>query len=48
MKRQKMKTFDFAEEMELTGDLVPGTPVIPSCSGTPGVIFYRSARKKDL
>ena len=28
--------------------LVPGTPVIPSCSGTPGVIFYRSARKMDL
>ena len=41
-----MKTFDFAEEMEFTGYIVPGTPVIPSCSGTPGVIFDRSARNK--
>ena len=37
---------DFAEEMEFTGEVRPATPVIPSCSGTPGVIFDKSARKK--
>ena len=37
---------DFAEEMEFTGEVRLTTPVIPSCSGTPGVIFDKSARKK--
>ena len=43
---EEMEDEDFTEQMEFTGDLGPGTPVIPSCSGTPGVIFDRSARKK--
>ena len=37
---------DFAEEMEFTGEVGLTTPVIPSCSGTPGVIFDKSSRKK--
>ena len=35
---------DFAEQMEFTGDIGPGT--LPSSSGTPGVIFDRSARNQ--
>ena len=30
---------DFAEEMEFTGEVRLATSVIPSCLGTPGVIF---------
>ena len=37
---------DFAEEIEFTGEVRLATPVIQSCSGTPGVIFDKSARKK--
>ena len=43
---EEMEDEDFTEQMEFTGDLGPGTPVIPSSSGTPGVIFDRSASKK--
>ena len=37
---------EFAEEIEFTGEVRLTTPVIPSCSGTPGVIFDKSSRKK--